>query len=237
MAVQHGKGTQVFLNQFNVTPYCTAASASYQQQLVNVTTFGNNSEVRLPGLRQGNLSIQGLFDGGDDLQDEIFSGLSLTTAPLVTVFQSSAAPTFGDRAQVFQGWQGNYGARSPVADAVRFSNGFESTGNVYPGAVCHTHTQRTTTGNFTSFDHGALTSNGAIANLHVTQFSGTTVTIKVQHSTDNSVWVDLITFNAVTGLGSQRGSSTGTVNRWLRAAITAGTFTSVTFAIGTARLT
>src|SRR4030095_11126959 len=78
---------------------------------------------------------------------------------------------------------------------------------------------------------------GAVAHLHVLAFTGTTATIKIQHSTDNSTWVDLITFTAVTAAGKQRATvNTGvTINRFVRAIVSAGTFTSMTFLLAFGR--
>uniref|UniRef100_UPI003BB56F59 hypothetical protein n=1 Tax=Thermoanaerobacterium sp. DL9XJH110 TaxID=3386643 RepID=UPI003BB56F59 len=74
-------------------------------------------------------------------------------------------------------------------------------------------------GNGTTVDNAASSSNGAVAHLHVTGFTGlSNAVIKVTHSTDNfsSSDVDLITFSTVSGLTSQRSTVTGTVNRYVR---------------------
>jgi hypothetical protein len=91
--------------------------------------------------------------------------------------------------------------------------------------------------NFPSVDETAATTGGAVAHLHVTAFDGTSVTITVQHSEDNSVWVDLLTFTAVTGVTKERVELAAgtTVNRYVRAIISAGTWTSVTFTVAFAR--
>lgn len=91
-----------------------------------------------------------------------------------------------------------------------------------------------------SVDNGAATTNGAVAHLHVLSKSGTspTVTWKVQHSADDSMWVDLMTFTAATDKTSQRLAVTGTVNRYLRASRIAGGSNSPSFeaALAIARL-
>lgn len=71
---------------------------------------------------------------------------------------------------------------------------------------------------------------GAQGYLQVTEFAGTSVTVTVQHSPDNSSWSALMAFTAVTAApAAQRVPATGTVGRYLRV-ITAGTFSSATFA-------
>ena len=75
--------------------------------------------------------------------------------------------------------------------------------------------------------------------LHVTANDrSATVDVKIQHSTDDSVWADLITFTQV-GVGAETAEAktvSGTVNRYVRAARTVAAGTgSITYAVGFAR--
>lgn len=71
---------------------------------------------------------------------------------------------------------------------------------------------------------------GAQGYLQVTAFSGTSVTVTIQHSADNSSWSTLIAFTAVTAAPNfQRVAVSGTVSRYLRA-ISTGTFSAASFA-------
>lgn len=73
------------------------------------------------------------------------------------------------------------------------------------------------------------TTFGAQAYLQVTKFTGTSVTVTVQHSPDNATWSTLAAFTAVTAAPAfQRVAATGTVGRYLRV-ITTGTFTAASF--------
>lgn len=78
---------------------------------------------------------------------------------------------------------------------------------------------------------------GLQAYLQVFAVTGTSVTVKLQESSDNGgadAWADVTggAFTAATGIGAQRiqTSRTQTVERYLRA-VTTGTFTSATFAL------
>lgn len=78
------------------------------------------------------------------------------------------------------------------------------------------------------------TAFGAQAYLQVTQVTGTSVTVTVQHSPDNSTWSTLAVFTAVTAApATQRLTASGTVGRYLRA-ITTGTFSAASFAVAVA---
>lgn len=88
-----------------------------------------------------------------------------------------------------------------------------------------------------ALDGGAATNFGLQAYLQVTGFTGTSVTVTVQHSADNATWADLVAFTEVTAApAAQRAavSNVTTVDRYLRV-ITAGTFTSAKFAVAVDR--
>ena len=91
--------------------------------------------------------------------------------------------------------------------------------------------------NGASLDLAASTSFGAQFYLHVTAFTGTDVTIKIQDSADDSSFTDLTAgaFTSVTsGPQSQRiqTARNATVRRYLRVATaTTGGFTSVSFVV------
>jgi len=77
----------------------------------------------------------------------------------------------------------------------------------------------TTTG--TGLDNGADSTNGGHANLHVLVSSGGSWSLKVQHSTDNSSWSDLITFTSTgAAVGAEHKTVSGTVNRYTRVLLT-----------------
>jgi hypothetical protein len=94
----------------------------------------------------------------------------------------------------------------------------------------------TTATNGASIDGGASSAFGAQFFLHVTAFTGTSVTVKIQDSADNGSWADLAgaAFTAATGGTSQRIAVTGTVRRYLRA-VTTGTFSNAVFLVNADR--
>ena len=84
--------------------------------------------------------------------------------------------------------------------------------------------------------YGAPANFGGQFYLHVFAFTGTTCTIKIQDSADNASFADLAgaSFTAVTAAPVTQRLATGraaTTRRYLRA-VTSGTFSSITFALG-----
>jgi hypothetical protein len=97
------------------------------------------------------------------------------------------------------------------------------------GPVLAPGTAFTVTDNGASVDNGASSANGALGHLHVTVSSGGTWAFKIQDSANNSDWADLITFSSDgSAVAGERGTATGTVDRYLRfqATRTSGTCTA-----------
>jgi hypothetical protein len=74
-----------------------------------------------------------------------------------------------------------------------------------------------------------------VGHIHVTAFSGTDATVKIQDSSNGTDFSDLITFSSITGLVAERMLVTGTVDQHIRFAITTDNFTSMTIACAFAR--
>ncbi len=137
---------------------------------------------------------------------------------------------------------------SQVADAVGFTFAAQADEGVDFGYVLHALGAETVDGNGTAVDRGvslsivtgspvAYSVHGAMAAIHVTAYSGlTSAAIKIQHSTDNSVWADLVAFTSVTAIGSERVKVADgtTVNRYLRVVTDVTGTGSVTFLVACA---
>jgi hypothetical protein len=115
-------------------------------------------------------------------------------------------------------------------------NGREITSGTHRGIVLANGASITSASqNYTAVDNGGATSNGIIANLHITASDQSTIA-KIQHSTDNVNWSDLVTFASIAaGRGAERKIVTGTVNRYLRATWS-GTLGTRTVVITAARM-
>jgi hypothetical protein len=134
--------------------------------------------------------------------------------------------------------ESSYSAAASVADAVSFAASWMAEGQVDVGVALRDLTAASATGNGSSVDNAASSANGAVGVLHVTANSSDgATTVKIQHSTDNSTWADLLTF-AVVGAGTktaERVAVTGTVNRYVRATWTLAGSASVTLAVALCR--
>jgi hypothetical protein len=115
-------------------------------------------------------------------------------------------------------------------------NGREITSGTHRGVVLANGASITSASqDYTAIDNGGASSNGIIANLHITASDQSTIA-KIQHSADNNTWADLVTFASIAaGRGAERKIVTGTVNRYLRATWS-GTLGTRTVVITAARM-
>jgi hypothetical protein len=187
-----------------------------------------------PGLAESQLSLGGFYDPADGASDEQIATLMDGTAHPVTVSYQGAT-VIGQRAVLMQVRQDSAPISSSVDAMVEITSGRSSDGGKHGGIILKEHDAETSTGNFTGVDAGALSTFGAVGHLHVTAFDGTDATVKITDSVDEGVYADLITFTQATDVTSERVAAAGTVNRWTRVEL-AGTFTSITFTVGFARL-
>ena len=238
MAFQHGRNCAVLIGASNLSAFFNSADFGAQLETHETTTFGASAKSYAAGLLDGTASLSGLYDGADDAVDEVLSSALANTAGQAVTIAPMGAGTLGNPARVGIAHQTDYSISASVGDMVQVSAELQATGGLWGALVLATLAARTASANSTSIDNGASSANGAVANLHVTAVSGTTpsATIKVQHSTDNSVWADLMTFTAATAATSEQKTVTGTVNRYVRVVDTiTGTTPSITYTVAFGR--
>jgi hypothetical protein len=235
MAAVHGSSGSILFDEYDLSAYFTQASLSKQVQVVDTTTFGSaGNKAYIAGPGEGTVSFNGIWDGDASAADEVLAA-SLGVDTIITVAVGGAS-TFGNPALMLQALEAGYQIRSTVTDAVRITANATGNGGVrVAGVLLQPLEAETTTFDGTSVDNTASSAFGGAAHLHVTAFTGTSGVCKVQSSTNDTDWSDLITFTTVSGVTSERTSVTGTVPRYLRFAITTDSFTSMTVACAFAR--
>ncbi len=236
MAKASGLGDAPYIQGFN-------ASGDIQQlgnigggpALLNVTGIDKSAYERIGGLRSGQFEMTTFFN-----TVAVTGGLheKLSALPRTDVVMTYCrGTTLGDAAACLVSKQLNYDPTRGDDGSLTFgvqaqANGFGIEWGTQLTAGLRTDTVAT---NGAGLDTTAAASFGAQAYLQVTAFTGTSATIKVQDSADNSTFADVtgLSFTAVTAApASERLATTNvaTIRRYLRVATT-GTFSSVTFSV------
>lgn len=228
-----GNVSRVFVNEQAVSSTIAGWAATHSRAGSDVTTIVEGGNRFVPGLMSGTLTLRGPQDStGQTLHGEIAAAIGVdnsviaTVCPYGTAIGSFAITVLGDPAE--------WGIDAQVADAVGYSFTATADESVDMGFVLHALGAETVDGNGASVDRGALSLNGGVAAIHTTAYAGLTgAIIKVQHSTDNSTWADLITFTNITGVSSERKflAKGTTVNRYVRVVTDVTGTGSVTFLV------
>lgn len=243
MAKSGGMGDALWIDGLDVSgDIGSLSSISSPLGVQDVTPINKSAMERLGLLHDGALAFTAFWNPGvaADTAHSTFKTLPTTDRAM----QYCRGTTQGSYAASMVGKQIGYdGSRGTDGS---FTLNVAGSSNVYGlewGQLITAGGKLTQTAaaNGTSYDQTtASTSFGWAMYLHVFSFTGTSITVKVQDSADNSAWLDLsgATFAAATAVGSQRVSagatSTATVRRYLRI-VSSGTFSECTFAVNFVR--
>lgn len=219
MAFSHGASASVFSNGYDLTAYFNSFEGTGQNEPAETTTFGNTAKTYIPGVSDGNMKAEGLFDAtagasGDKLNQAI------ANRAVTTVCYWPEGDTLGNRGVGLAGHESAYDIKSDVSDANKVSAEFQSSVG-REGITSHRAVASSTAaGTATVIDHTTGSTGHAVGYLQVTGATSGTVTVKLQDSADNSSYTDLITFTAITSSNApfaERLEASGTVRRYTRA--------------------
>jgi hypothetical protein len=229
----HGKNARVYGNGYDLSGFFSTVTVSGEAETAEVTTLGNDDKVYIPGLRDATISLEGYYAGAEGEVDDLLTDWlgDVTTWTVVMSPDSAGALAYCVRAV-----DTSYEVGAEIGGAVAVSAEGQVTEGREAARVLVPKTTATETGTGSAVDNASSSPDGLAAYLHVMEGSGSLV-VKVQHSADNSTWVDLATFTTVTADNAyQRVAVAGNVNRYLRATYTiSGEDPSFTFHVAAAR--
>ena len=221
MAV-HGSKAKIYVNGYNLSSVLRTANINRNGETVDVTCFETAAGAQttdkeyIGGLKDGTISSEGFFDPSTGLSDAVLSAI-LNTDPSIWCMPVQG-DTLGLPAYCANVIETRYNCPFAVNDAGKVM----TEGQCKPierTIILHPKGAQSSNGNGASVDNGASSANGGVGYCEGFEAGAQALTPKIQHSVDNSVWVDLITFTAIPGAGRtyERITVSGTVNRYTRA--------------------
>lgn len=246
MARVHGKDARVYLGSRDVSSDLASVEVSGNIDTHDVTTFGSNDWREFdPGLGSWEANVSGFYQtnaGGSvttiERQFETLIGATSNGGTVLSVYMADADGIGDSGFLASEGTLNKFAVPVAVGDITKITGTIQGRGRLSLDArLLKALGVISTTTSGSSYDAGATgaTVNGGRGNLHVTAATGTGGAVKVQHSTDNSVWVDLITFGAAAAATSETVAVTGSVHRYLRYQATINASSSLTFVVGFGR--
>lgn len=218
--------------QFDVTGDVNSVQLDYAAEVQDGTTFGDGTRkmVGNGALRTVDLSVEGLWNGGDDEVDDVLFDRIGTAGLLHTVAASGL--TESNVGYFFQAVEGSYSPGASVGEILRFSVESQASGSdgLIRGNLLHTGTEAAT-GAAAAQNLGAATADQKVyAGLHVLSAAGTSPTLDVTIESDaaddfTGSETTRVTFAQVTdALGSEYATpvSGAITDTWWRVAYTIG---------------
>lgn len=236
MAKQAGLGDQFFIDGIDLSGDVGALTRiSAPSGLLEETGINKSAIERVFGQFDGAMEFNVWFNDASGQEHENLKAKGSGNDRIATWFRGSG---IGNGAAALVCKQINYdwnrGADASLQGSV------QCLGQGYGLDFCEQLTagKRTDSAatNGASLDGVAASANGLAAYLHVFAFTGTSVTVKVQESSDDGAgdpFADVLTFTAATGVTKERkvtSSLTAAVERYLRV-VTTGTFSNAVFAV------
>lgn len=240
VAKQTGMGDRLFVGGYDLSGDVGSVSGMGGGPApLDVTGISSSAFERLGGLRSGQLSFMSYFNDAAGQEHPVLSP-QLNTDVQISYFHGA---TIGNSAASMVSKQTNYdptrgadGSLTLNINAVSNKYGLEW-GNMLTAGI-RTDTAAT---NGASYDGAAATAFGLQAYLHLFAFTGTSVTVKIQHSSDDGAgdpYADIAgaTFTAATALGAERIATAAglTIKRYTRV-VTTGVFSNAQFAVNAVR--
>lgn len=233
MAV-HGKEAAQYSEGVDLSTYLKEVGTSGEKDLADSTGLQTDDRTFVKGMGNGSMSLQGMYSAQADVADplEIADVLSAAlTSESATIFTHlPTGDADGSYANCIEGKCSSRPVSSPIGDLVSVNAEISSDVGVERCVVLHAKATESSDDNSTGVDETASSTSGASAYLQVFSVgSSGTLTVKVQHSSDDSVYADLLTFTAQTdGENAERltVASGTTINQYVRVLWTLGTGTA-----------
>ncbi len=231
MAKQGGLGARFLAGGYDISGDIQALdSIKAETAMLPGTDITQEAQARIPGIRDGSMGFTVFFDTAN--AHPVLSALPVSAEQMMALIPPLA---IGSPVACLNADQIGYDPSRGADGSLMLKVAGEGTPNALEWGVALTAGVRTdtTATNGASLDGGAATDYGAQAYLQLTAFTGTSVTVEIEHSADNATWASLIAFTAEEAApATQRATvaNTVTVDRYLRV-ITTGTFTNAEFVV------
>ena len=225
------KNITLLVGGHNIADAVTGFTFSGETETLDATVVASSGGYRTKqaGIRSGKLYVTGIFDAdtvnADAIDDILTAAYSSGTAQ--DVLASTGTVAVGEPALMINGSQMDYATPIEVAGLILSNANFDANSGVKFGRWLANDQLSAGTNNGTSLDNSASSANGGFFMVHLHNDDSTDVDVKLQHSTDNSVWAD-VTGGAINNLSATYASGsvsvTGTINRYIRivATVTGG---------------
>jgi hypothetical protein len=205
---------KVWFDGYEFRSDVSAVAIDYSAEVQDATTLGDDTRIRLGGLKVADFALEGFWRGGTgNVDDILFSKVGLANSN-VTI-SSSGDPVAGAIVYMARGVVGNYNPiGGSVGEMARFTLSGQSDDQLVRGTLLHDSTGIAASGSGTYQTIAATAASDTLFGvLHVVGAAGTTNTLDVIVESDGSTSLGSpttrLTFSQKTGVGTDRQSIAG----------------------------
>lgn len=223
---------KLWLDGYDLSGSMNAIAVNYSADVLECTTFGDDTHKNLGGLKNVDAAHEGYWDSAT-LDPLLFNNMGVSDKPM-TISPTDGAD--GAPAYFFKSNQATYSTGGAVGEVLPFSvAGQLSDGDLVRGTILLNIASVSSSGNGAGIQIGAVSATQSVhASLHVLG-AGTTLDVVVQSDADNTFATptDQITFTQASAIGSEILSAAGAVtDTWWRINYTVSGSFSFVVAIG-----
>ena len=205
MAFEPGLNSRYFVGPLRFSVFGKSLNCEVTCNQLEASSSEDVAQKYINGQKNGSASIDMMLDTlvATPSQFSTLNTWSTTPQPVTVGFSGAALSSV---AWMLLGNQSAVSFGSSVGDLVSTNVTIQPDGGIDWGQVVAIEAAITADGNGTAVDGGAASTNGGVAHIHSTAFSGlTSNAVTIEHSADGSTsWATLATFATVTGVGSER---------------------------------
>lgn len=239
MAKRYGNVARIYAGGYDLSGSTSSVDADSAVEAADVTTFGATAKGFIPGQQTGKIKQKTFYDDTPGAIEPMVAAFRGTPGAVATFWPGGDAAGQPGYGSAIAEMLDTATIASPVGGATTLEADWSVSGGLEDVVSLLPQTAETGTGAAAfgaSSDFGAATTAGAAAYFHLTAVdAATTVSgLKVQHSSDNTTFVDLLTSGlagTATGADRQATAATATVNRYTRAAWTITSAKHATLAV------
>jgi len=210
----HGKNTRVLFSNpssnvaYDISQFFNDASVSTSIDATETTTFQTGGvKSYIPGLKEGVISLSGLYDGTASGIDQILTTAISNSGDQATLVFPAGGTTDNEIGYLANGIATKYDLKSPVSGVVAVDAEVQADGGVWRGRG--KYFTATGTGYTVAYNNGSASTNGGLLVIGVLALSGA-LSLNFQHSNDGITYVNAT--SAITSVGTQVDTSASLPN-------------------------
>lgn len=211
-----------YANGYSLAEALPSFSVQAEIEELDATVLANNFRSYEPGFKSGSLDASGIFDFDSATLDKIHNvlGEAFENNTDLIVTTSTTTVANGVDAIMLSACETAYDVNAPLGQLIMSEATMRAKEGINFGKWFIAEAVAASTETSASIDNGAATANGGVLHVQLYNDDASDVDTKIQHSTDDSNWVDLVAVNNLSAThtaGSATVAAGTTVARYLRA--------------------